>query len=326
MMLRNTLLGHFVHIYLEQCEELAWNATAFEVAVRTLRAFLETPKELLVTTAIFGLDLHGDVLQIGPDMRIERLDIAGKQNLFEMEQQFYGIGPHEAMQTSFTAFVVEQSVPATSWASQSEAQRRLERLVTALRLLGAGRVQSGIYWSRPNGTWFGLGGGSSRGGAGTVLHGNAARVLSCDETTQQEILDLIDLVAAPRDDEGLALALRRFGYAHDRRLDEDRLIDYWIGLEALYTTSGENQETVDKISRRIARLLGTDQRSRIDLKEEAKTLYNIRSRVVHGGSPSQKGLPIEGATLRTEHLLRQSIRRRLEMDWNVDGLEDQMMA
>ena len=157
------------------------------------------------------------------------------------------------------------------------------------------------------------------------MSGQPVQLLPTDDATESELLLLIHQIKGAGSDSGLSLALRRFEYAYDRRLEDDRLIDHWIGLEALFTTSGERQETVDKISRRIARLLGTDKESRMELKGEAKNLYDMRSTVVHGGVPSRKGPSIAEAAARTEELHRLSIRLRLAKGWTVEAIEVKMM-
>ena len=125
-------------------------------------------------------------------------------------------------------------------------------------------------------------------------------------------------------DDGLELALRRFGYAYDRSLLEDRYLDQWIALEALFTQSGEEAETTDRISRRMARLLGADPAQRRALRTEIKGLYGVRSHVVHGASVQHS--KIEASVTRADALLRQSLCRRLDDGWNVESLEDEMMG
>jgi hypothetical protein len=146
-------------------------------------------------------------------------------------------------------------------------------------------------------------------------------VLECDDLTVLRLIDLIDRVSSHADD-ATTVALRRFGFSYERAQPDDRLIDGWIGLEALLTTSNERSETTDKISRRLGRLLGRTQAERLEVKREAKKLYDRRCAVVHGSKTTDD--------LRTEadravDLLRRAVRLRLERSWTPEQLEDEMM-
>jgi hypothetical protein len=81
------------------------------------------------------------------------------------------------------------------------------------------------------------------------------------------------------------LALRRFEMAHSRELDEDRLIDYWIALEALFLKREERQELSYRAALRMARFLGSSPDERVQIFHKVKRSYSVRSSVVHGDPP-----------------------------------------
>ena len=282
---------------------------------------------LLVTTALTGIELEEDELRLRTDLSIQRLDLAGKQTLFDLEGPFSPYGLHEQLGVVHIDYVVQQRLPSggqKALSVQRAIQDQSAQLLTALRLMGLGRVPLGKRWSRQEEPFFGIGGTSSGGAAGLAF-GNPTLNLAAFEAADEEIIRLTGQVADIEGDDSLALALRRFETAYDRRIDEDRLIDHWIGLEALFTSSEERQETVDKISRRIGRLLGSDVAIRSEVRERARTLYDVRSRVVHGGKPSSKGPKVLAAADEAEQLLRQALRLRLKDHWTIADLESQMM-
>lgn len=82
------------------------------------------------------------------------------------------------------------------------------------------------------------------------------------------------------------VALRRFDLAYQRQLTEDKLIDYWVGLEALFS-DGQGDITY-KLAMRIAHFIEESADDRGDLFRDLKKAYSLRSAVVHGGGTSAK--------------------------------------
>jgi Apea-like HEPN len=89
-------------------------------------------------------------------------------------------------------------------------------------------------------------------------------------------------LAGPPSDARLSLALARFDDAYARAKPEDRLVDYWVALEALFT-AGIREELKYRASLRIAHFAGA--RASQDVREELFELiqksYDWRSSVVH---------------------------------------------
>jgi hypothetical protein len=98
---------------------------------------------------------------------------------------------------------------------------------------------------------------------------------------------------------------QRFSSARSRTRPSDRLIDYWIGLESLFSKEGESQELSYKYAIRIAHYVGKDQTSRLDFFSSMTKAYGARSKVVHG--KKVKGL--QEAERAAERALRESLRR-----------------
>lgn len=103
-------------------------------------------------------------------------------------------------------------------------------------------------------------------------------------------------------DKRFRLASDRLSFGMERKRLEDRLIDYMIGLEALYLPDG-NQELVFRISVRIARTLNTEFEKRFNCFRFVKKMYDIRSKIIHGDKYELK----EKDIVEVEDILRQSI-------------------
>jgi hypothetical protein len=106
------------------------------------------------------------------------------------------------------------------------------------------------------------------------------------------------------------LALDRLTDAFDRKRDEDKLIDYWVGLESLFAPDA-NQELKFRAALRIAAFIGKTAEERLSIFEEARASYDWRSATVHGGGkPSKrvvKDFPLNKITSKTGQLLRTAI-------------------
>lgn len=93
------------------------------------------------------------------------------------------------------------------------------------------------------------------------------------------------------------------------------LVSFVSALEGLFTTTGDSISY--RFSLAIAGLLETDRERRKEVMHEAKDLYSVRSKTVHGTKLSRDKERIaislaESYTPRAEHLCRRSLRRLLE--------------
>jgi len=85
-------------------------------------------------------------------------------------------------------------------------------------------------------------------------------------------------------EESLKLALRYFYQADETERLQDKIILYFICLDALY--SEERTELSYRLSQRVALMLGQSQKERRQIFENMRALYKKRGAVVHGSSIS----------------------------------------
>ena len=110
----------------------------------------------------------------------------------------------------------------------------------------------------------------------------------------------------------LAAAFTRLDDSYRRLQAGDRLIDYWVALEALFLTKDEKSELLYRISLKIARYIGGTIDDRNDLVKFIKRSYGFRSRVVHGGRLGTKELlDLEAVDAETGNVLRNALRKSL---------------
>ena len=103
------------------------------------------------------------------------------------------------------------------------------------------------------------------------------------------------------------VAQRRLSSGNERPDIEDKLIDYMIGLEALYLPDG-NQELTFRLALRAALVLETDIEKKKDTFNFLKQAYNTRSSIVHGSKYKLDEESVE----RVEKILRSSIKKWIE--------------
>ena len=103
------------------------------------------------------------------------------------------------------------------------------------------------------------------------------------------------------------VAQRRLADGLTRKAFEDKLIDYMIGLEALYLPDG-NQELSFRLSLRVAFLLAYSSDDRKKLFSFIKEMYKTRSNIVHGSKYELN----EDSIIYLEDLLRKSLKLWIE--------------
>jgi len=99
------------------------------------------------------------------------------------------------------------------------------------------------------------------------------------------------------------VAQRRLSLGIERKGLEDRIIDYMVGLEALYLPDG-NQELSFRLSLRVAFILFSDSSIRKENYYFLKEMYKIRSNIVHGSNYNLN----EEQVKKVEDLLRRSLK------------------
>jgi hypothetical protein len=94
-----------------------------------------------------------------------------------------------------------------------------------------------------------------------------------------------------RDDSALQAALRRFAFASERPLIEDRIIDLMIAAEAWFV-GGEADELSHRLGLNAANFMAQSRPKRATY-EFLRRAYRVRSHIVHGAAAKPKDLVLE---------------------------------
>jgi hypothetical protein len=90
----------------------------------------------------------------------------------------------------------------------------------------------------------------------------------------------------------LDIAVRRFGYAHERHRIEDKIVDLLIAAEALFLCDGSYiGELRYRLSLRAALFLAIKGEAQKSVFRWMRAAYDLRSTVAHGGEPKPDELP-----------------------------------
>ncbi|MDP9351727.1 MAG: HEPN domain-containing protein [Chloroflexota bacterium] len=313
------LLMPFLERYLADTDGLSFDAGAFERVYSRLAALIDTPVVPLCHKAALvnvHFSLEGELaLGGGVTLRAPTWD--------EIESWF-NLGP--ALRVDVHEFIDIGCVvdlpfdvlkrPSSVWEAFPQwPSETVGKVVRALRLLTGARVRILLSQELTDGFF------TDRGDNGVSYPIPMAPLLH-DEATigPDEAGRLVETwrhLSRSASADQIELALSRWDSAVDRVDDRERLIDYWIGLESLFTPEDDPEAITRRASQRIAVFLGHGHQERVRISDDIKNSYALRSKVVHGATahpnkPTQKLLArVPELTGKTRDYLRDALLRIL---------------
>ena len=168
----------------------------------------------------------------------------------------------------------------------SEARNRhrdhIEEILGALGLTSSGRVSCRLLSSRLSSPFFG--GGTISNGNISYTSGSGSAVALDDAGVERfkGNYALVRRIFVEPQLEYLRLPFRRLRAAASRSENEDRLVDYVIGLERLLVRDSESLEVTFRFRLRGASLLPSTFGDADERKRFMGKLYKLRSDIVHG--------------------------------------------
>jgi len=249
-----------------------------------------------------GFGAHSCPIELPNGVTIRELKAAERQRLGDIAWMLGPMQAHEwGLPTAKFAMSWWQPVPNTP---PRTADNDFDMVVTALRLLKPGAI-----WYNAVGDWPGHPAFGSNPASGSASWEPKPGVDGARyELLEQDVEPLSDLVASlvnGAQHERLPVALDRFKLAYERRRPEDKLIDYWVGLEALFSPS-DRAELSYRIPLRAAYFIGSSPEEREQVFTALRDHYGTRSDVVHGRKPKRD---VKVAAEAVEDYLRQALRK-----------------
>lgn len=268
-----------------------------------------------------GISIPDGPHQLSDKVLIRRADNAFKQKLWAAHGP--GASPFSTLSDGdatvvrdFDAVIeVTYATKRDGWPLAPAVTEAIDWIVTALRVYGARRLAVPLRWTHgpPEFESFGRGQGSVLVQDRSALDRAWRRgsELLVDARRANELRSWIVNFGERPSDDALMFAIQRFNLCDERVSDDDRLVDAWIALEALFSTKRERGAIAYRTALRLATLLGTDGDDRKRIREFVGLSYGLRSEIVHG-TPSHKRAgkyaPAADITNQTEDLLRRTLR------------------
>ena len=149
---------------------------------------------------------------------------------------------------------------------------------------------------------------------------NPGNILKLDDDKISRLKNLWQLLRKSPNADLVRLAFNRWSNNVYRVDESDQILDYWIGLESLFTPDS-NQDISYRAAIRIAAFLGETPEERVKIYDDIKHSYGWRSAIIHGNLLNSKKLnemnkkgTLHDTTIKTLSYLRKAILKLLESE------------
>jgi hypothetical protein len=336
----NTLVGHpgarrriegpeclrwFVAQLLEEQQDFDFQESAFQKIYENFEDFFcRNTFEYRAVCPLHNFKMQAEQVELSPKFSIIKFSTKDKERIFTNYGHLGSLGQltlHDefALEIYVEAPKVIGEIPGDPAENDplGVAKREFDDVCDALRLFKKGAAHYGEYWMEPT-SWNVIGTQSAWPGWGAPgrLYGDAYSL------SNDEVPIFLEFLKSPRKDlierrKSIMLAFNRLKFGYERLRSEDRLIDFMIGLEALFLGEGEKDELSYRLSLRAAALLGDTPVNREKIFNELHKAYGVRSTIAHG-KELKKGINIDGNQIsfaelvnRVEEHLRSAIKEFL---------------
>ena len=311
------IVGTFLMRYVESMGGLDYNENTFNNLYAELEEYIYTEgREIIAIAPLLNFELKGiEKVDLG-DFIIRRIT----EEEFKMLLSKGALGerhllyPHGGI---FETIWCIEKVKYPSKKGSGNLTPHVERVMTALRLFKRGSIYYSAILEYPK-VWRTYWDVSSHGGG--KVYGSRYELTDKDVENLKEFWNKFKSLNTQRLS-SLDVAIRRFNFSYERRLPEDKLIDYITAFEALYL-KGAREELGYRLALRCAYFLGKDEEERKRIFEILKGAYDVRSKIVHGRQIQSKSLnkiinklnlkSLAELSMKVEEYLRESIKMFLD--------------
>lgn len=273
-----------------------------------------------------GFSSEVDEIELDKNLRIIRLSKEELSELFKVGRDV-SISQDRIFRFRFilaceyeTSKIIGEENSKPKILPSQEIKKIFDNVISALRLFKKGVVGYNLIQTKPLG-WYPIMSTSTISGILTYHPYFGHYKLEKYEIEDFKIL-LKKIEKAP---DFLTIPINRFNFANERERPEDKLIDYIIAFESLFTK--EPQELSYRLSIRVSFFMGKSHKDRKKIFTLIKKAYDLRSKIVHGMNYDKnvevngENIPIQDFVSRIEELLRESIKSSLQFKNHVSLLE-----
>ena len=258
-----------------------------------------------VTTATMEpIEIDGLVVRPLRQPSYEDRPIAAISKLIPDAGRAFRDGPPFAHDPPTSLVIVQEASGEVSESVATRLARRIERFLLLTRLIHGATVQS--HWQITGPTT--LISEASIDGVGFVKSGIAFQFVQRIATVSSDysvgyasldnLLDNAEIAREKMFTTSFDMALNRFTRTYTSGDLLDAFVDLATTMEAIFVSGGSGNEDVGlRLRTRAAALLATRDDSGRKIFDDIRRLYNIRSKLVHGGSLAMKDLDKDLRTL-----------------------------
>ena len=283
------LKQHVLHSEKSEFDDEAFDSMYFDLEKFFYSDFIE----LKVFSPLHNFSSEIDDFDLGNGLRIRKININERDQLLNENEMFqnrrllnYFHPPEYAMELIFqTEKLLETpkicSPPPSSCINVIEL---FNNLVTALRLFKESTVLFSMLKIIPVLDVHNIESVSSNflASSNLLYRKSLGQTYILRETEINEFQHFWNKFDNLNQSTKFSMAIRRFNYGYERDRSEDKLLDYMIAFEALFSKTDDNTSNIShKLSIRVARLLKSEYEEKETIKR-MKRFYGKRSGVVHG--------------------------------------------
>lgn len=238
--------------------------------------------------------------RLSEDLLLRQLTEDERKDLWRRQDEG-AVSPGDAVRTTFA---LETRYPVSKYGgvTSSAAQSRFQHCMTAMRLLKPGTVTSYLTVYRESTASLFL---RRSGGSWRDRPPSPGPQYELDASDIDGVRGLYLVLTERPPAEAVALAVDRFNQGIERGKYEDRLLDYWIALEGLFSPT-DRQELKYRLRLRTAHFIGSTPDEREEAYHRLGASYDTRSAVIHGRKPTAD---LRSVCEDTEGILRTALRR-----------------
>lgn len=300
-----------------------FSITEFDRSYAAFEEFFYSNKiRLADTVKLFNFDMAVDELRLDIGLIIAKTSFREESDNEIVNQYRYHPYTmfHQSRFVIIREYSVEKIVGEIEVKDREKALRQLEKspeafdlVIKALRLLKSSGIYRDKTISTESLTFSPLGGIISHHStlADNITFGEICHISEGEVKELQSIFRKLQKTDHPQ----FRIALNRLSYGLEKARDEDRLIDYMIGLEALYLP-GASGELTKQLSLRVAFMLENSGVNRKECFIFMNEMYSLRSKIVHGDK-KEPIIKTEDIT-RMEAILRRSLKAFLDNSGRFD--------
>jgi hypothetical protein len=297
----------FLTMYINVKQDLTFSLSIYEYIYQKLEEYVYSTEPIITKDIIHirNLRCEFDNADIGNNVFLRQTTYEEKKEALK------GQGFLPMPVAPETVLEIHHCISATAHLpieEQKEVYDIAHAVILALRLIKPDFVEEGMFYHDISDQPFRQQGGMGRSLFQNPFSGHPPYILTLNEVAA--LIALWPKAKKAYNKPELIIARTRLEGSYLRTTLDDMLIDFWIGLEALFLPQDYTREMAEAVALAVSHYLGKSVGSRNTIYHEIIESHKLRGKVVHGK-------PVDGKKLRelvakTGELLRRSLRQRIE--------------